>query len=301
MKRILTLTFALFAALLASNLAATSHHSSKTPYKTQGMSENAKQNGKVTMIHGQPVKFVKVSPKIRQEHIDDVTLVLPLNIVSPFLSRSRVIGEKDLKHKPTIIATDENRLIVGKEDKIFVKGIHDNLVKSYDIVRKGQVFRDPDTNEILGYEATMLGHAKLVRLTKPAVMRITNSNQEVLVGDKLIPQDDDLTHGEFELHYPEQPVNSKILTVTSGVDLVGQFNIITIKGGKNVGFEPGDLLGIYRARNTYQDFGRRRKKIHLPQELAGEIMIFRTFDKISYAVVLNASKTVFIGDKIANL
>lgn len=292
-----------FALILATSAYATDN--SKKP--THGQADNSRIH--IQKMEPTPSKTlsipklrrVKLTPKVRAEFLDDYTLTIPLTTIKPFIAHLKVIEKDALEHAPKIIANDEDRVIVALGDKIFVKGIHDPTVKNYDIFRPGITYVDPKTKEVLGYEAVQLGHAELLRITNPAVMQVTGSTQEILTGDRLIPQNDDFVQTEYKVHSPRHHVDSTIVSVFGGVDLVGQYNVIVIKGGSQTGMQVGDLLGIYRDRIAFPNISERDKSIDLPEEMAGEAMVFRTFNTLSLALVLDAKKTLYVGDKISNL
>lgn len=246
------------------------------------------------------LKLLKLSPSIRSEMIDGGTLMIPLKAISPFLTPTKIIEENALRHTPKIIATEENRVIMAPGDKIFVQGITESTVQSYEVFRRGTPYRDPVSNKVLGYEGLSIGHAQLLRLTEPAVMMITDSKQEILTGDRLLPRDDAFIKTEYRLRQPTEPINSTIVSVFGGVDLVGQYNVIIIRGGKDSPLHVGDRLGIYRKRSA-MNAETKGKEISLPDELSGEAMVFRIFDKLSMALVLSANKTLFVGDRVSNL
>jgi hypothetical protein len=130
-------------------------------------------------------------------------------------------------------------------------------------------------------------------------MEITSVKQEIGRGDRLVPA------GRPEIasympHLPEQYVQGRILALYGGVGEGGRHSIISISRGQRDGLEMGHVLAIDRAGATVTNrFENDRPQTHqLPDERYGLVFIFRVFDRVSYALVMDAARPVVPGDKV---
>jgi hypothetical protein len=102
-------------------------------------------------------------------------------------------------------------------------------------------------------------------------------------------------------HSPGQPVEGKILSIYSGVQESGPLSVIAINRGKREGLELGHVVALYRKRVSQgYDDNDRRVDTPIPDERYGLAFVFRTFERISYALVMESGKPVIVGDAIRN-
>lgn len=151
----------------------------------------------LTLVYrdGQPVlelargpKTYKMSPEVREIMLEKAIPTIPLDALKPFLSRPQVVGEETLKQAAYIVAGSEERLISGAGDKVYARGIDGDQGSQYSVFRGGKAYLDPETSEILGYEAVYTGDAWLEKMGDPARMDLRYTNREVLIGDRCLLQ-----------------------------------------------------------------------------------------------------------------
>ena len=251
---------------------------------------------------------VKLTPQLRTEGLGAQAVpAIPSNVIEPFLSQPLVVGEDELKDAPRIVATAESRVMLGKDDKAYVRGdIHAGT--SFQVFRPGTPLRDPDTNSVIGYEAAYLGTIKLERAAREPneahVFNVVNVKQEMAVGDRLLPVPP-TPMLNYVPHPPEQLVKARIVSIYGGVSQAGQNQIVAINRGKNEGLNLGTVLELYRFGQTVVDrtdngsflgplFGQ--KKVKLPDSQYGSLFIFRVFDNIAYGLVMQVTEPVQVGD-----
>jgi hypothetical protein len=103
---------------------------------------------------------------------------------------------------------------------------------------------------------------------------------------------------------PEEAVDGRIISVLDGVSLIGQYQVIVLNRGARHGLQPGHVLSVYRTgeviRDPVRENGQSREKVRLPDELSGTTMVFRTFDRISYALVMEATNDIHVLDTVRN-
>jgi hypothetical protein len=191
-------------------------------------------------------------------------------------------------------------------------------IDSYRVFRNATPLRDPLTQKILGYEAHYLGAAELVRNESiqpvrvangesvptiiPATIDITHAREEMRVGDRLVPEPV-WSLATYVPRAPSAPVDGSIVSVYgNAVSLAGQSQVVVISRGAADGVENGHVLAILKAGRRVDDRSQsgERAQIQLPDERNGLLMVFRTFENLSYALILEITDTVSIGDRVAN-
>jgi nucleoid-associated protein YgaU len=245
---------------------------------------------------------VKLSPKVRETMLDKPIPTIPLSAIGPFLTKPRVVGAEVLANAPYVVASADERLISAAGDYIYARGVQPDSSENYTVFRGGKVYTDPETNELLGYEAIYAADASLVTEGDPAKMDITYSNREVQIGDRLL----EIEEEDFDLNFiprsPEQQMNGRIISVFDGVSQVGQYQIVVLNLGHRDGLETGHVLSVLQAGETIEDqvTEDRNDVVTLPDEHAGEAMVFKIYEKVSFAIVMKANKAIHLYDKVKN-
>ncbi|MFA7270791.1 MAG: LysM domain-containing protein [Sterolibacterium sp.] len=238
---------------------------------------------------------VKLGPKVLSEQLSQAIPSIPQNVIEPFLSRPQVLEEDGLKDAPKIVATQEDRVYIGPGGRAYVSGLKGNA-QLWQVFRPTKPVIDPETKEAIGHEAFYLGTAKLVAEGEPATVDIATAIQEIGVNDRLIPA----TRAEiihYSPHVPSRPIQGQVAAIYGGVKETGRNSIVTLNRGKRDGVELGHVLAIYRngGKRLYRD-GNETSNIKLPPERYGLIFVFRVFDRISYALVMDVSRPVVVSD-----
>lgn len=263
------------------------------------------------MMDGQPVVRVtsggtiKITPKVRSTAITNPIPIIPLQVIQPFLNRSRVVGRNELDYAPYVVAEADEHVVTGAGDRIYALGVGDcKLNTTFSIFRKGKKYQDPRTLEFLGYEALFIADAQIVRTGNPATLLITSSDKEVRATDKLMPVCTSQISTDFELTRPKQNIDGDIISVIDAVNQISQYQVVVIDRGKNSGLIPGNVLSIYKKgeliTNPEQPMTGYNPKIQLPDEWSGDLMVFRVFDNVSYGVVLHAIRAIYVDDYVGN-
>lgn len=239
---------------------------------------------------------IKLSPRIRSEELSaQVIPSIPAAKIEPFLSRPLVIEKDKLTKAPVILGSSDDRVILSAGDTVYVSGLpaaHDGI---WQIFRRGKVLTDPDQNDqVLGYEAVYLGSAEIVDFAEISSARILHSVREILKGDRLVLTPVS-TVSDYFPHAPGFPVVGRIISVYDGVNEIGENAIVTLNKGNDDGINPGHVLAIYRKSNIRSHEGRR---IDLPDERIGLVFVFRVFEKVSYALVMQSAQVIKVMDAV---
>ena len=245
-------------------------------------------------------KPIKLQPKAYSEAISKEIPSIPAHLIEPFISKPLVIEPGEHANAPRFVATQEDRVFIGLGDTGFVAGIPDTKTLNWHVYRPGKPLKDPDTNEVIGNEAFFLGSATLVQPGEPAVVRITQAKEEIGRGDRLIPAPP-ANLVSYAPHRPDQTVEAKVMSIYGGVNEAGKYSVISINRGNNAELEIGHVLALFRNRTSQgYDDGGRRVSTTIPEERYALAFVFRVFERVAYALVVETSKPVIIGDAVRN-
>ena len=285
---------------------------------------------------------VKLEPRVRVEPLESAIPSIPGSVIGPFLAQPLVVEADGLEGAPAILATEESRVIIGAGDTAYADRIGANDGINWQVYRPGTPLRDPETNEILGYEAKYVGDARVRRFGNPTTLQIIKAREEINRGDRLAPARE-TTYPTYVPRAPGKQIRGAIMNVDGGVSELGQFQVVAINRGARDGLEVGHVLASYHRGDTITRAGRtadfysttsrwmegldlRRNPvvpepampakaavidgkvvstappatgpIKLPDERNGLVFVFRVFDKLSYALVMRATRPIYVGDVV---
>ena len=238
----------------------------------------------------------KLRPQIYSEKNETAIPPIPPNIIEPFISQPLVIEANELDKAARIVATQQDRVFLGEGSIAYVDDA-DPAQENWQIYRNGKALYDPaDETRILGYEAFYLGTATQTRPGQPATFEITSAKQEIGRGDRLVPASKPpLVH--YVPHRPDTSVDGRIVSIYGGVGSAGRGSIVSLNLGSQAGLEIGHVLALERNRTvTQRDENDQKVSVQIPSERIGLIFVFRTFDRISYALVVQSEGTVEVND-----
>jgi LysM repeat protein len=253
----------------------------------------------------QPTEEGRLSPRVRSEPLaNDAIASVPMHLIGPFLSDAVVFDSDALLQAPRIVATQEGRVMVSRGEIAYVRG-DTSSASAWQLFREPKPLLDPDTQEVLGFEARHVGTAEFLapgqeggeRGITPATIRITQLREEAGVGDRLAPLPGrDVS--PFAPHSPNNPVNGRLISVYGDGLNAGQNQIVSINRGQRDGMERGHVLALWRAGAERMDStDADRVMMRLPDERNGVLFVFKVFDRVSYALILSALDPVKAGDR----
>jgi LysM domain len=270
-----------------------------------------KSGGRARLMIGQagPDGTVKLSPRVRGEGVGDSAIPsIPLNLIGPFLNEAVVLSADELANAPRVVAAPEGRVLMGRGDRAYVRGELGGKT-DWRLFRQAQPLRDPATREILGYEARFVGTAAYVRegglvatadgkssTPVPATFEILSTREEVGVGDRLAAASD-RDFSSFTPRAPGKPMAGQVIQVYGDSLQAGQNQVVSINRGSRDGVERGHVLAVLRdGERAIDRTYAKPEAIKLPDERHGLMFVFRVFERVSYALVLQVQHPVKAGD-----
>ncbi|MDR1854755.1 MAG: LysM peptidoglycan-binding domain-containing protein [Azoarcus sp.] len=242
-----------------------------------------------------PVGAGKLEPRVYHTPVDEAISTIPLKVIAPFLTRPLVVERKTLDGAATIVATETGRVYLAQGDTIFAKDVRDD-VDTWAIFRPAKPIVDPVSGKQLGFEAQYLGSAKVTERTDPATLQIVEAVEEIGAGDLMLPVEGDLVFS-YAPHAPKSEIDTRIVNIYRGVTETGKLSVVAIGAGKNDGLEPGNVLALFRNRGTAKYLKRNYK---LPEKRYGSMLVFRVFDRVSYALIMDTDGQATVGDAARN-
>ncbi len=262
---------------------------------------------------------VKLSPRLRSQDLTAAPISsIPASVIEPFLNRPLVVTEPDFEQAPRIVAVSESRVLAGAGDAVYVGGTPRQGVATWQVYRSGKALVDPISNESLGFEVIYLGDAQLAEAGEVATMRIARARQEIGIGDRLVeaPASDILA---FAPRSPDPKLQGMVISAPETVvSEIGQYQVVVLNLGSRNGVEPGQVFGLFRAgrqvkprrmpstvsndthrktiRSVHSDYASEAAPVMTPAERYGDAFVFRTFEKVSYALVMSTTRPVNLLD-----
>lgn len=284
-------------------------------------------------------EVVKLSPRVRAEPLAEKAIPsISPSIIEPFLSRPLVVGQNELDGLPSILAGEENRVAIGAGSIAYALDLK-REDRAWYVFRRGDPLIDPDTGDTLGYVAIYLGEARLLSFGEPSTIQITKSQQEIYAGDRLLPASKEKPVFAYVPRAPWRPVRGRVMSTYGNLGETGPTGIVALSKGSQDGLEVGHVLAIYRSQSTARydtrrsplygvqgpagndtprtyyveqltprdaDVYQRGKPVSdenvakLPDERYGLVMVFRTFDRAAFGLVMQASRPVAVNDLVTN-
>lgn len=244
-----------------------------------------------------PSDTVTLKARIRSEPLASAIPAIRLDAIQSFLVHNRVVEPGTLSAAPYVVQGEAERLVLGAGDRLYIRGVLTGD-QSFNIVRKGELYVDPDTAEILGREATYIGLGQAVAQDDDiATMYISSSREEARIGDRILPTEERRVESTFFPSPAPDGMNGQIISVFGGVTQVGQYDVVVVNRGEREGVAVGNVMAIYKRGALARD-RVANETIRLPSERAGLMMIFRTFEKLSYALVLMTEIPLAVNDEV---
>ena len=247
---------------------------------------------------------IRVSPRIRYEDLDEAITSIPYAAIKAFLSKPSVLAPGQVKKMLYILSSKDKHLISGSGNTIYARGfsVPPEIGEVFNVIQIGDELRDPDDNVLIGYDGVYAGEARTTRTGDPASLVLVTTTREVLNGNRLLRDNQTLPLNFFP-SAPARQIDGSIISILDAISVTGSNQIVVINRGARHGIEEGNLLTILHKGETIRDRfegGIFDEKVTLPDEPAGTMMVFKTYDRISYALIVEATSEIRKHDLVRN-
>ncbi|MEB2870539.1 LysM peptidoglycan-binding domain-containing protein [Pseudomonas rhizosphaerae] len=244
---------------------------------------------------------IKLSPKVRTTPVAEAIPSIPLESINSFLLTNRIMDSAEaFNAAPYIVAGNAERVLSGIGDRIYARGAFDPAQSVYGIFRQGKVYTDPDTQEFLGINADNIGGGEIVATEGDiSTLVLQRSREEVRLGDRLFSDEQRAVNSTFFPSAPQSNIHGVIIDVPRGVTQIGKYDVVTLNRGTRDGLREGNVLAVYKTGETVRD-RITGEQVKVPDERSGLLMVFRTYEKLSYGLILNANRSLAVMDKVGN-
>jgi LysM domain len=255
---------------------------------------------------------LRLDPALRSTPLDNAIPTIPYAAIAAFLSRPALLSKQEVKSAPYVLGFPDEHQIAGDDTVVYMRGLAQAPSGArYSVIHVGDPIVDPDSGKTLGFMGIYASTAVVQRPAKVTRTVLVDSARETLRGDCLLP-DSGTTPLNFTPRAPGQRIRGKIIAIVDSETLVGQYNIVAINRGTSAGVGPGTVLAIDEAGDvvpdrgpaSYSDTDRNvlglTPNVQLPSERAGTMLVFKSYDDMSYALVVGASTVMRIGDVVRN-
>jgi nucleoid-associated protein YgaU len=256
---------------------------------------------RIMVNRGESRGTIKLSPKVRSTPMAEAIPTIPLEKINSFLLSNRIVdSEAELTQAPYIVAGNAERVVSGAGDRLYARGRFTGGQPVYGLFRQGKAYTDPQTGELLGINADYIGSGEVVAEEGDiATVNLTRTTQEARIGDHLLPTEERAISSTFQPSEPAGKVDGLIIDVPRGVTQIGQLDVVTLNKGRRDGLSEGNVLAVYKTGETVRD-RITGESVKVPDERSGLLMVFRTYDRLSYGLVLNATRSLAVLDKVRN-
>jgi hypothetical protein len=253
-------------------------------------------------VNGTPTVVLK--PGVQYEKLPSTEHPIPIQAIRPFLIHPRVVPVEEMLKAPHIVGSSEDRILFGNGDQVYVRGLPDKPKSSvYSLYRPGAVLRSPKTGKVIAHQVTYLGDIRIIHNGSIATGVLENITEEVQPGDRLLPYAKKELDYTFMPQAPKVNVDGQVISLFNAISMVGQYQVIVLDVGNSEGVRKGDVVALEQHGRLISDDHAapgESRTVRLPNSRSGVAMIFRTFDHISYALVMSSTRPIEIGDVVTN-
>ncbi|MDP1931697.1 MAG: LysM peptidoglycan-binding domain-containing protein [Gammaproteobacteria bacterium] len=244
---------------------------------------------------------VRLSPQVRETPLLSPIPAIPRQALAGFLSENRIVDKATFETAPYILASTTGNLLMGAGHEVYIRGDIEGSVNSYEIFRLGVAYVDRENDEVLGQEAVNLGAASIISSDENGIRKalIVSSQEELKAGDRLLPKEASSIDPRFFPRPPQTQLDGNVIGLLNKESRAAQFESLIINLGEQDGLAVGDLLAIYQAGEVVRD-PLTNERVELPATEIGLMLTYRTFEKLSYGVILSLTQPSAVGNSVKN-
>jgi hypothetical protein len=253
----------------------------------------------------------RLSPQVRREPLSRAITAIPHDVIAGFAGRPVLLDKDQVNKAPYVVAMRDGHIIGATGNEVYARGIKNAQPEErYSVIHVEGELRDPDTKKVLGYTGVYVGSGPVMVSGDPAKLLLTETTREALQGDKLFPESVEVGL-DFVPHAPESDIDAAVIAVKD-MTVMGQYQIVALNRGSKAGLEAGHVLAVEQVGDVvidkYAKGGlnartgglKRGNSVQLPSERAGVVMIYKAYDNMSFALVMEATHEIREGDRARN-
>jgi LysM repeat protein len=247
---------------------------------------------------------VRLSPTIRSESLDDAIPMIPGDAIESFLVHPRVVSNETIRNAPYVVGNYDDRLTSAIGHQIYVRGPVKREQTQYSVFRKIKALKDPITGKSLGFEIQHVSDVKLLHMGDPATLVITSNKMETIAGDILLDTNTDSYTQNYTTRMPAlQGGDARVVSLVNSISQSGRDQVVVLNLGEKNSIRVGDVLAIESHGKSFVDKRGKRnyETVSLPNTRTGVVMVFKTFDDVSYALVMESTLPVRINDIVTGI
>jgi len=270
---------------------------------------------------------VRLSPEVRSQPLRDAIRAIPYDLLMDFVGRPTLLDSDQVRDAPYVVGMRDLHMLGSTANEIYGKGLgKPGPGARFNVVNVGEELRDPDDGDLLGYMGHWAGVGEVIQTSGAVVpgrrsvfksereeelthLRVLETGREIMQGDKLFPAVIEVGD-DFRLAMPEnEDLLGQVIAVVDGVSVAGKYQVVALNRGQRHGLRAGDALGVfYRGelvrdrynRQNWSAFTANYDAVRLPDERSATVMVFRIYDRMSYALVMQSTQVIRVGDFVAN-
>ena len=261
---------------------------------------------------------VNLQPQIREVSLSSAIPAIPLEAIENSFTRNRIVDPELYENAPYIVANLGDNLTIGTGDEVYVRGTWPAGATSFEIYREGRLFTGKSSKDILGLEVEYLGFATISNQESSDIRRmlVNNSSREIRVGDRLLIREEARIDATIFPTEPAEDLVGQIISFQGVETMASQLDTVVIDLGKTDNLAIGDILSIQHESTTMVDlverekmsfsermkgvFSRDKNTIELPGKEIGTLLVYRTFENLSYAVILSSTEPAQLFNRVAS-
>jgi len=244
----------------------------------------------------------RLSPRVREQPLSEAIRAIPWEIVEAYMSKPTVLAKEQVESAPYVANARDQRIITSSGDRIYGRRMGAAAAgQSWMVYQVGSQLEDPETGDLLGFQGVYAATGKVLETGDPATLLLTTSTRETEHGNILLPEQVDLGM-DFIPHPPSGKVEGVIMAVTDKQITFGEFQVAVINRGARDGLEAGNVLSVWDLPVEVKDETKHREsgKVTLPGQDIGRYVVFKTWDRMSYGLVLDSKREMKVGYAVRN-
>lgn len=241
-----------------------------------------------------------LQPQIRVESLNNTIPVIPLEHIKQWLERYTMMAPDSVQGTPYILGTADQRVLAGKGQKVYVRGNGLVVGQRYAVYREAEPYVFTDANGkkyTAALELQQVASGIAVRSEgEVTTLELTDSyNAEVRRGDRVLAEYDPMLPTLFYPTNAESIVpGGQIVRVLGSIGTAARHSVVTLDRGTAHGVQTGHVFSVNQKGEVVTD-PKTKERVQLPGERIGQVMVFKAFDQLSYAYVLDSELPIKVG------